>query len=95
MGGPEESWIKSRAGQEEAAPNQEDTMKGVLLNELRFCAYFHRGIAMYLRLALFSSHFTLVWDGWISEESGTDVEKLEEAAQNKEDNIKGVLFCIK
>lgn len=50
---------------------------------------------MYLRLALFSSHFTLVLDGWTSEESGTDVEKLEEAAQNKEDDIKGVLFCIR
>ena len=31
----------------------------------------------------------LFWDG---EEIGTDVEKLEEAAQNKEDNIEGILF---
>ena len=41
---------------------------------------------------LFSSHFTLVVDGWTSEESKTDLEKLEEAAQNKEESIKGVLL---
>ena len=44
---------------------------------------FIEGIAMYSCLALFSSHFTLVLDGWTLEESETDVEKLEKAAQKR------------
>ena len=57
-------------------------MKGVLLNELRFSAYFHRRIAVHSPLVSLSSHFH-----WFLERGELNQVKggQEEATKNQED----------